>query len=303
MQVLLGNPKPAIPSSAQNLNPDYAATINSHVAHLNGGLKLRGKLQFIGSHNCPGNPSSPVLGPAVFASSGNKPVFAVFGLNPLFSISSICQEKKLAGNNLADYAAFYNSKSCTTNGVFPFLFGPLGSYYRNIFLILYSLCKSGFEEWDLIFPRQNRKEIVKDTYLKLIKHCPIIVSELIPFHSSQTGTINIANLYTCDPNYKDYHDRLFVFLDLQLASNGILFSHGKAASNALRQVLVARGVVITRISAKYEFAIWNGRLVIILDQFLRTRGGVNSNSDFNTLINDILKELKKLGMTVPCKCL
>lgn len=287
MQILLGNHGSTITG--------YGSAINTHVANLNRCLSQN----FIGNYACPPNPSSPVIAPVVFSSSGEEPVFAVFGLNPLFDVqnNSICKEKSLAGNTLSDYAAFYNSKSCNTSGVFPFVFNPLGSYYRNIFKILYSLCQGGFEKWDSIFPRRSRKLIVAATYLKLIKDCPIIVAELIPFHSKRTA-VNINALYACNATYRTYHQELFNTLNLRLAKNGVLFSHGQAASTALRQIL-GSSLIIIKSTPAYDIAKWNGRYVIILNQFMNIANGlINGDDDIKALIDDIIS----LGITLPCKC-
>ena len=287
MQILLGN--------HGNTAAGYGTAINVHVANLNGCLNQN----FIGDHPCPPNPSSPVIAPVVFSSSGEEPVFAVFGLNPLFDVknNSVCKEKSLAGNNLSDYAAFYNSKSYNTDGVFPFVFNPLGSYYRNIFKILYSLCKGGFEKWDSLFPRKNRNQIVASTYLKLIEDYPIIVAELIPFHSKSTA-VNIHALYRCNVTYRTYHEELFRMLDIRLAKNGILFSHGQAASNALRQVLGA-SLTIIKSTPAYDIAKWNGRYAIILNQFMNIAGGlINGDDDITALIDDAIS----IGITLPCIC-
>lgn len=312
MQILLGNPNPAIPSKNHYLNPDYSTVINNHVDDLNRCLRLKGEKAFIGSHPCPANTSNMVIAPVVFASSYNQRLeenqtpfeFAVFGLNPLFNThnNSVCKEKRLAGNNLGDYAAFYNSMSCTTRGVFPFVLDPMSTYYQNLFRIFNSLFDGSFCSWTSVFPSTLSSKQKADKYIKAIEKCPIIVAELIPFHSQKTDTIDINNLYYHNPKYRTYHEELFRILDSKITSNGIIFSHGKAASETLRQILISYGVIIRRINPKYEIAVWKGRLVVILDQFLRTINGVNSDNDHKVLIKDVIDELKSQRMSLPCRC-
>ena len=316
MQILLGNPNP----SAHKLNPDYAVAINNHVNDLNScfGIKSCEDVAFIGESSCFSKVAyttlgcglaemynHQVIGPVPFASSGENPFFAVIGLNPLFDKknNSGCKEKHLAGNSLSEYAAFYNSNSL--NGVFPFVFNPLGKYYRNIFILIYSLCKGEHKNWDTIFPKKDKAEIVAK-YKALVESCPIIVPEIIPFHSSSTK-INIDTLYRKMPIYKDYHKELLKVLHNKMDKDGIIFVHGEASCKAIKGQMSDDLKYIKEFhlgkKTTHLFGIWNGRVVVILSSFVGSRNGAfSSNDNIISLINDILHYISSHNKIIPCNC-
>ena len=326
MQILLGNPIRTIESSSHKLNPDYAKEINDHVDTLNTslGIKPCEDSAFIGEAPCnkklePNSlicnliekPNHPTIGPVPFASSGDKPAFAFIGLNPLFDKknNSGCEEKIKAGNLLGDYAAFYNSKSCTPNGIFPFIFNPLGKYYRNIFILIYSLCKGEFRNWDSISPNRKTKEdkiAISNTYLELITKCPIIVPELIPFHSSSTK-ISIDTLYHKIPIYRHYHSELLKVLDNKLHPEGIIFVHGKASSDAITGQMSDNLRDIEKFPKEqkttHKIGIWEGRVVVILSSFVGSRNGAFcTNDEIKDLIYNILQYISLKNKKIPCNC-
>jgi hypothetical protein len=214
---------------------------------------------------------------------------------------STCREKEDAGNNLGDYSAFYNSGSIPFVLNNPISRPKMSRYYANIFKILYPLIINNvFIPWATIFHGCGNAEQKAARYMTEILAEPIIVAELIPFHSKETPTINIPNLYASDPNYQIYHNELFNMLNLRLANNGILFSNGQSASKALKDVLAHRGLVINRAIPGCDFGTWNNRLVVLLNEQLGRRNGrFNSNIQYEALINEISIELGTLGIAFP----
>ena len=284
---------------------------------MNGHLHLNGDKAFVGNYNCPGNNSSPVLGPVPFASfpnfnndkANNKPFkIAVFGLNPFLG-GRVCAEKAAGRNDLGDYAKFYTSERYIPNvfrsASIPFVLNDpqadnaMSRYYLNIFKILYPLINHcDYQPAPDIFKGCGTPAQKANLYLANLIKAPLIVAELIPFHSIETATIDIGRLYTFNRNcYQTYHQEMFKMLDAKLANNGILFSNGNAASHALCDVLGNNLVIINTINGA-QFGVWNGRFVILLFHQLGSKGGVfngNKQKQMDGLINTIRAGITRLG--------
>lgn len=321
MQISLGNPNPTVPSIDHNLNPDYAAEINAHVANLNAGLNLHGPNQFVGNLICPENPNGLVVGPVCFSSTfngilpneeSNPFVLAVFGLNPKLG-SHTCSEKRLAGNNLESYAAFYNSQSFNPNGVFPLVLNPIVRYYKYLLTVYVSFLYGKFFVWSR-FVKRYPNPVDQLNWLKSkLLNCPIIVPEYIPFHSDKSSTIHLTSLYATGLNYPDYHEALFNMLKRRLNETGILLSNGKSSTDALVNIigtdLISPIKYFTpRKVLSHTLAIWNGRLVVMLNDFLGRAGTGNrfiTDDHIKYLLMDILVYCKSNGTELPkhpCSC-
>ena len=142
----------------------------------------------------------------------------------------------------------------------------------------------------------------------------MIVPEFIPFHSRRTGYISQQKLYSCGLNYENYHKYLFNILDNRLCVNGFLLSNGQSSSRTLinyignslthiKPYCAANGVL------SHTLAIWNDRIVIILNDFLGRSQGKNlrfKNQDqLKNLIRDVITFSKSFNLELPkfpCWC-
>lgn len=309
--LLLGTKTPSLERTV--LNPDYAGDINDNVETLNANLGIRPceDIAFIGESPCfkkliPNysvcnsidTSFYPVIGPVPFASCSDKPVFATFGLNPKFG-KDTCEEKMIAGNDLKRYSAFYNSKSLTDEGVFPFVLSR-SKYYDNLFQLYRGIISGKYKTLKEIFPENNKTQINFENR-RLLKDSPWIIAELIPFHSVKTS-VSINKLYKKNSNYKDYHTKLFKILNDKLDDQGIVLSHGKASSDVTLDQLKEKLSYIESDNHSYTLAMWEKRLVIILNDFLGRAGKgqkFRTHEQYQKLVETILDYCQRKKYSIP----
>ncbi|WP_026575741.1 hypothetical protein [Bacillus sp. UNC438CL73TsuS30] len=242
---------------------------------------------------------SYLIPPVPFASTNEKSqplAFAILGLNPkLFLKNDITiQEKKYAGGTWNQYATFYTTINRNEHDI--------GNFYRNLTVLMQSLKNGRLVTWpEFVKGCRNKQERLERFNINVEKD-PLLVGELIPFHSSKIGTLNEKNLQKLFQEvneYKQYLNALLTIIFNKLDSNGWLIANGKGASAALEIFIenkLLKGEfhkVLDKRTEKYTCYIWEHegayRKVLLLHNFLRTpRGAFNSNEQIKELILTVI---------------
>lgn len=245
-----------------------------------------------------------LIPPVPFASTNeqNQPItFAFFGLNPKLDLGnySTIQEKRYAGDTWDQYSTFYTTINRNEHDI--------GSFYRNLTILMESLKHKRLVRWSAEFARGLNREEKLEKFIKSVEKDPLLVGELIPFHSSSSGALDeqkIRTLLLEIIEYREYLTALFTIIRNKLDNNGWLIGNGKGASAALKlfiedKVLEGNFIEIHDIkSEKYTCYIWEYegmyRKVILLHEFLRRKGGeLNSYEQIEEMLINVIEAFDK----------
>lgn len=237
--------------------------------------------------------------PVPFASTNeqNQPLaFAFLGLNPKLFLNNeaTIQEKAYAGNTWDKYASFYTTINRNEHDI--------GSFYRNITTLMESLKKGKLVTYPEIMEGCRNKHEKLERYNSIVEKDPLLVGELIPFHSSKIGALNQRNLNTLFEEvheYEQYLTTLVAIIFKKLDPDGWVIANGKGASAALEMFIedkLLKGTfhkVLDKSAERYTCYVWENegayRKVLLLHNFLRTPGGAfNKNVQIENMVLNVL---------------
>ena len=268
----------AEPLSRKSVKPEVEA-LNTLL-----GLKEGSPAAFI--HTIGDVPATPV--PFVF--QGKTAGVAVLGLNP--QDRGTVEEKRTAGQLLPPaYARFYTSERCLPQA----LSGP---YYRNLGTMLLSLDQGRLVRFS-DYLRSGRYGDRTAAFAAIAAGRGILEMRLIPFYSREwrpAGARGLARLLG-HPRYGRYYREMAAMLEDVLEPDGWIIANGRDPAELLPRLLAERGPLTGAgppgTAAPYAFYRWQGRRIILLRQFLRSRGGrLNSDRDLARLFTDVSRAFR-----------
>ncbi len=264
--------------------PMSARSVKPQVNGLNAllGLKEGGPAAFI--HTVDLVPATPV--PFVF--QGGRAGVAVLGLNP--QDRGTAEEKKTAGELPPPaYARFYTSERCLTQAV-------SGPYYRNLGTLLLSLEAGRLVKFS-DYLRSGRFPDRAAAFAAIAARRGVLEMRLIPFYSRSwrpIGARGQARLLE-HPRYGRYYEEMAALIDDAVEPDGWIIANGRDPAEVLPRLLAARAPLTDTgpPDMPYAFHRWKGRRVILLRQFLRSRGGrLNANEDLDRLFIDVSRAFR-----------
>jgi len=245
-----------------------------------------------------------VIPPVPFASTNehNQPLaFAFLGLNPKLFLDNdtTIQEKRYAGETWDQYASFYTTINRNEHDI--------GNFYRNLTVMMESLKNRKLVTWSDFVKGCRTKQERLERFNSSVEKDPLLVGELIPLHSVETGSLNQQKLQTLFrevDEYQQYLTSLFAIIFNKLDSNGWLIANGKGASAALEIFIENKLLtgsfhkVLDKSTEKYTCYVWEHegtyRKVLLLHQFLRTQGGAfNKNEQIEKMVLNVLDAFGK----------
>jgi|GEM_PF-5538554 len=223
-------------------------------------------------------PATPV--PFAFQGPPGRVRAAVLGLNPGGAASRILKEKN-ATRDLPPpaYARFY-----TTARYLPHALS--GPYYRNLGTLLLSMDRGRlvkFSEWCRSQHHPDRAA----AFAALAAAGGVLEMRLVPFYSRTWQPAGLSRLLV-HPRYGRYYIEMVDMVDDVLERDGWLIANGRDPAAVLPRLLAPRAPLVPAgendPGAPFAFYRWKDRRVVLLRQFLRSRGGrLNSDRDLGEL--------------------
>lgn len=238
-------------------------------------------------------------------SSDEKVEFAIIGLNP-HEDGEVIEREINVWEHLEEYHEPIDMKS--ENIFNRVLSGGVVPYYRKVAIIINSLLKSRVIMWKE-FKDGASNEVMKERYIELIKKHPIAIAELIPFASKNISTIptkKLEKLMFNDTKIRNYVSKLVDILKLRVQADGWIICNGKNASEAFEMIIKSENynyeiLLNKKETKKYSLYLFEGKKVLLLYHFVRSRGALNSKQQIGEMIdsvcafNNIPKEEEKWG--------